>query len=166
MDVLMNSRKKITLLAAALLICAQPALAQRNDISITDGMGEEIQIKKGWFGGKSKNIQDRFGNKYQSSNGILGGSQSEATVLGNSFKRKKGWFGGSNVQGSTIFGDKVESKKGWFGGRKTTVDLSGSAAVVKSLFASSKPKPFIQDPLPLPSQFDAPVQRQTLEPVE
>ncbi|MBY0357339.1 MAG: hypothetical protein K2W82_04995 [Candidatus Obscuribacterales bacterium] len=162
----MNSRKKMTLLVTALLICAQPALAQRNDISISDGMGEEIQIKNGWFGGKSKNIQDRFGNKYQSSKGIFGGSQSEAAVLGNSIKRKKGWFGGSSVQGSTIFGDKVESKKGLFGGRKTKVDISGSAAVVKSLFASSKPKPYIQDPLPIPSQFDAPVERQTLEPLE
>lgn len=115
------------------------ALALPQNFEFRDGQGEEIKIENGWFGRKKKVIKDRMGNKYESKKGLLGGTSTEASVMGNSIKRKKGIFGRTELEGSTIFGDKITTKKGLFGGRTTSVDVSGSAAMIKGFFGSKAP---------------------------
>ena len=132
----------LILLSMALLsMPAASALPQ--NFEFKDGQGEEIKIKSGWFGTKQKVAQDRFGNKFESKNGLLGSKSSQASIMGNSIKKKKGWFGQTDIEGSTIFGDKVTTKKGLFGRRTTSVDVSGSAALLKGFFAS---KPLTKAP--------------------
>lgn len=113
---------------------AAPALARKNDLIIKDGQGEEIQIKHGFFGRGQTVVKDRLGNGYASKTGFFGTKEQQVGVLGNTFERKKGLFGGTSVNGSTIFGDKVQTKKGIFGRRTTTVDVSGTSNVLKSLW--------------------------------
>lgn len=151
----MNPLKSRNLFVALTLgsIFMSPCLARGNDISIKDGFGEEVQIKHGWFGTKKKVVKDALGDSYVQNQGLFGGSNKEVNVLGNSFKNKKGVFGGSQTEGSTILGDKVTTKKGIFGRRTTSVDLSGSASALKSLFAASK-----QNSLPVQKQY--PLQQQ------
>jgi len=122
----------LTVLVTALSIV--PALARGNDLTIKDGFGEEIQVQNGFFGHKTKVVKDRLGDGYAQKTGWFGSKEQDVNVLGNQLKRKKGVFGGEDISGSTIFGDNVTTKKGIFGRRKTTVDVSGSAAALQSLF--------------------------------
>ncbi len=115
-----------------------PALARGNDLIIKDGFGEEIQVKRGFFGRDTKIVKDRMGNGFATKKGLFGSKEQDVNVLGNSFSRKKGLLGGSQVQGSTIFGDRVTTKKGIFGRRTTTVDASGVSSVVKNLWDKNK----------------------------
>jgi hypothetical protein len=115
-------------------VAAAPALARGNNLVIQDGQGEQVTIKNGFFGRKTTVVKDRLGNGYASSTGLFGTKETQGSVLGNTFERKKGLFGGSTVAGSTIFGDKVTTKKGIFGRRTTTVDVSGTSNVLKSLW--------------------------------
>lgn len=130
-------RLSAPLLLAVLL--AGPVLARGNDFAVTDGMGEEIQIKNGLFGKKSKLVKDRLGNGFKQEKGIFGTTTTQASVLGNGFKKKNGILGGSDISGSTIFGDTIQTKKGIFGRRKTTVDLSGSSRLIQSFLGPKKP---------------------------
>lgn len=118
-----------------------PLQAAPHDIRITDGQGEELAIKNGWFGQKTKVVKDRFGNKFESKSGLFGRSQTNLALPGLEVKRRKGLFGGSRIEGSTMFGDKVATGRGWFGRRKTTVDVSGSANMIKSLISNRSQNP-------------------------
>lgn len=132
---------KFQLLAVPMLVSlifAAPSFARGNDFVITDGMGEEIQIRNGLFGKKTKVVKDRLGNGFKQETGIFGGKTTEASILGNEFKKKKGLLGGSDISASTIFGDNVKTKKGIFGRRTTTVDLSGSSKLIQSFFGPRK----------------------------
>lgn len=160
MNRLRISRLLIVLSIATLSIPAVYAAPQ--SFEITDGQGEVVKVERGWFGSKKKVVKDRMGNGYSSKKGLFGTTEQEGSVLGNSFKRKKGFFGRSDIQGSTIFGDKVTTKKGLFGQRKTTVDVSGSAAMIKTLLGSKQPKATLSEPttsfppITAPSDIGAP----------
>lgn len=157
---------KQTLFALPLLlslIFVSPALARGNDWTITDGMGEELQVKNGFFGKKKTIVKDRMGNGFKKETGLLGGTTTEASVLGNGFKKKKGIFGGSDISGSTIFGDTVQTKKGIFGRRKTTVDLSGTSKLVQSFFGPKQPARTLQPVMPSPD-FASSANSTTLDP--
>jgi hypothetical protein len=117
-----------------------PALARGNDLVIKDGLGEEVTMKHGFFGRGTTVVKDRLGNGYATSTGLFGTKEQQVKVLGNSFERKKGLFGGTTVQGGTIFGDKVSTKKGIFGRRTTTVDVSGTTGVLKTLWQQHGPQ--------------------------
>lgn len=127
------------MLATALSASLSPALARDSDWTIKTGQGEEIAIRNGLFGGKSKVVKDRLGNKYETKKGFFGSNKTDVQVLGNTYKKKKGIFGSSKSETSTIFGDKVSTKKGLFGRRSTTIDLSGSANILQG-FVNSKTK--------------------------
>jgi hypothetical protein len=116
-------------------LSVQNAQAKAQDLSITNGKGEEIVIKSG----RSKVIKDRFGNGYASKKGWFRKNEKDVSILGNQYKSKKGLLGGSKTEATTILGDKVVSKKGWFGlgRRKTTVDLSGTTQAVEQLLKSN-----------------------------
>jgi hypothetical protein len=113
---------------------AAPAMARKNDLIIKDGQGEEVQIKHGFFGRGTTVVKDRMGNGYATHTGFFGTKDQQIGVLGNTFERKKGLLGGSTINGSTIFGDKVQTRKGIFGRRTTTVDVSGTSNVLKTLW--------------------------------
>ncbi len=115
------------------------ALARGNDLTITTGHGEELQIKNGFFGRKNVEIKDRLGDKYVQKKGLFGSKETSVNLLGNQVQKKKGWFGGSDISGQDILGDKVTTKKGIFGRRTTTVDVSGAASVIQNLFSDKKP---------------------------
>ena len=132
------------------LVFVSPALARGNDWTITDGMGEEIKVRNGFFGKKSAVVKDRLGNGFKKEKGIFGGTTTEASILGNGFKKKKGILGGSDISGSTIFGDTVQTKKGIFGRRTTTVDLSGSSKLIQSFFGPKQPARQLQPVTPSP----------------
>lgn len=117
-----------------------PALARGNDLVIKDGFGEQITVKNGFFGTKTRVVKDRLGNGFGEKKGLFGSKEQDVNILGNSVKRKKGIFGGSQIQGSTIFGDKVETKKGLFGRKTTTVDVSGMSSIARDLWAKNKGK--------------------------
>jgi hypothetical protein len=129
---------------AALVVlacCSQPSTARGNDLIITDGQGEGVQIKHGWFGKKQVLVKDRLGNGYASKRGWFGTSESEANVMGNTFRKKKGLLGGSQIEGSTILGDRISTKKGIFGRSTTTIDASGVSRLIKGLLNDDKPVP-------------------------
>lgn len=137
-------RMKLNGAMLALLLAAStatPVLARGNDLIFTTGKGEEVQIRNGWFGRKTKVVKDRLGNKYESKTGLFGSKDTQVSVLGNSYKQKKGLFGGSDIQGSTIFGDRVTTKKGIFGRRTTTIDASGVTSLVQSLLKDKDGQP-------------------------
>jgi hypothetical protein len=135
----MQTKLTGALLALAVAaITVAPALARGNDFVIKDGFGEEIQIRNGFFGRKTKVVKDRLGNGYSSKTGLFGTREQDVNILGNTVKRKKGLFGGSDIQGSTIFGDKVTTKKGIFGRRTTTIDASGISSVARNLWTKNK----------------------------
>jgi hypothetical protein len=130
-------QRKINGALLALILTATmvaPALARKNDLIIKDGQGEELQMKHGFFGRGTTVVKDRLGDGYATHTGLFGTKQQQVGVLGNTFERKKGLLGGSSINGSTIFGDKVQTKKGIFGRRTTTVDVSGTSNVLKTLW--------------------------------
>ncbi len=115
-----------------------PAAGAADNWSITDGMGEELEVKHSLFGKKVKSAKDRYGNSFKSEDGLLSSGRTSLTLLGNRLEKKNGLLSGSKLEASTIFGDKVKSKKGLFGRRKTELDLSGSAALISSFFGKKK----------------------------
>jgi hypothetical protein len=123
-----------SVLLATLLPCL-PVLARGNDLTISDGGGEMLQVKNPLFGRKFRLVKDRFGDGFAGKKGILGGEEIDMSLLGNQVRNHKGLLGNSQMSGSTIFGDKFISKKGIFGRRVTAVDLSGSGNLIKSFFA-------------------------------
>jgi hypothetical protein len=131
----LNSAVLAAIIAATTMA---PAFARGNDLVIKDGFGEEVQIKNGFFGHKTKIVKDRLGNGFATKNGIFGSKEQDVNVLGNSFQRKKGIFGSSDVKGASIFGDKIETKKGFFGRRTTTIDASGISSVARTLWTKNK----------------------------
>lgn len=128
----------ISIALAMTFICQSAGFARGNDFQFKDGMGEEVQVKHGWFGKDKKVVKDRFGNKYESSEGLLGGKQKEVSLLNSAVqvKHKKGMFGSSTTQASTVLGDTVTTKKGLFGRRTTTVDVSGTSRVLGALIGT------------------------------
>lgn len=134
----------MALLMQALFVGLPSSFAGTGDLSVTNGMGEEMSMKKSLFGKKELMLKDRYSNRYSKKENLAGGKETELNFLGNELKSKKGLLG-SKMEGSTIFGDKVTSKKGFFGRRKTTLDLSGSANLLKSALKRS---PQSQNSLP------------------
>ncbi len=126
------------------------AFARGSDWTITTGPGkEEVTVKNGWFGKKTRVAKDRFGNKIEKKTGILGNGSSEVSVLGNSYRKEKGILGGSEVEAKTLLGDSIKTEKGIFGRRKTTIDASGITGVVGAFISSkmnTKPNPPLLDP--------------------
>jgi hypothetical protein len=121
------------------LSCSLSGLARGNDLTVTTGHGEEIQIKNGFFGRRNVEIKDRLGDKYVQKKGFFGSKETSVNLFGNQIQKKKGWFGGSDISGQDILGDKVTTKKGIFGRRTTTVDVSGAASLIQNLFSDKKP---------------------------
>lgn len=159
----LDNLTKFSLLAFVTISFLSPVSvsARGNDFTITDGQGEEIQVKNPLFGKKVKVIKDRMGNGYAQEKGLLGSKDTELKLLGNKMQHHKGLLGNSELSGSTIFGDKIVSKKGIFGRRKTTVDVSGTAGLIKSFFggsssASTMPLPILPDQSVTPSAIPAP----------
>lgn len=116
--------------------------ARGNDFAISDGQGEMLQVKNPLFGKKVRVVKDRLGDGFAQRQGILGGSDSEYSVLGNKVQKHKGILGNSEMSGSTIFGDRIVSRKGIFGRRKTAVDISGSSNLIKSLIGHPGGRPY------------------------
>jgi hypothetical protein len=127
--------------ALVVLACAQASQARGNDYVITDGQGEGVQIKHGFFGKKSVVVKDRMGDGFATKKGWFGTKETEANVLGNSFHKKKGLLGGSTIEGHTILGDTVSTKKGIFGRSTTTIDASGVSNLIRGLLKDDMPKP-------------------------
>jgi len=160
-----QSLKTLTLLGFALIITGQPGLARSQDLVITDGKGEQISIKNGWFGRKQVKVEDRLGNKFENKKGWFGSKDQEVNLLGNQIKRKKGWFGGSSIEGNSILGDKISTKKTLLGRRQTTVDVSGVSSAIEQLFGKSPTTNYFPDavkPAPLPSNTD-PLEQDVLQ---
>ncbi|MBI4532793.1 MAG: hypothetical protein HY711_02510 [Candidatus Melainabacteria bacterium] len=111
-----------------------------HDVSIKDGFGEEISVKKDNLGQKKTVVKDRLGDNFEQKTSSFGTKETQVNVLGNTLQRKEGWFGSSDLEATSIFGDKIISKKDKLGRRKVTVDLSGISAVLNSLFADKAPE--------------------------
>lgn len=121
------------------------AFADTGNMTVKTGNGTEMILKKGYFGGEEKSIKDKHGNKIgKKRSGLFGTTQeTEFTVFGNGIKKKKGLLGGTKYEGKTMLGDSIQSKRGLFGfgRRNTTVDLSGTTALVKQFIGSKKLAP-------------------------
>src|SRR5579883_3525567 len=87
--------------ACLISICnCNHSYARGNDFSISDGQGEMLQIKNPLFGKKTRIIRDRLGDGFGQQKGILGGTDSEFSVLGNKMQRHKGIFGNTQTSAS------------------------------------------------------------------
>lgn len=127
-------------LALVLAVSLMPA-AQAQNWSIKTGSGDEITIKNGIFGNKSKVVKDRLGNKYESSRGLFGGTGTEVSLLGNTYSTKKGLFGTREIEAQSILGDSIKTKKGWLLGRRTTtVDARGVTGLIGAAIKGSTGK--------------------------
>jgi hypothetical protein len=124
--------------ALVVLACAQSSQARGNDFIITDGQGEGVQVKHGFFGKKTVVVKDRLGNGYATKKGWFGTKETEANIMGNTFHKKKGLLGGSQIEGSSILGDRITTKKGIFGRSTTTIDASGVTRLIKGLLDENK----------------------------
>jgi hypothetical protein len=134
-------QRKLNAVALLLMLSSslsQTALARGNDVVITDGQGEQVTMKHGFFGRGTTVVKDRFGDGFGQKKGLLGTNQTEFNVLGNGFTSKKGIFGGSDIKGGTIFGDRIETKKGIFGRRTTYVNAGGTAGLIRNLWNGNK----------------------------
>ncbi len=128
-------------LALSLFVCfanSSAGLARGNDWTVTDGSGEQVKIKHGFWGRTDSEVKDRLGDKFVQKKGLFGSKETEVNVLGNQFARKRGWLGGSDIKGQDILGDSVTTKKGFFGRRTTTVNLSGASNALQALFSPKK----------------------------
>lgn len=120
-------------LSFLLTLClATGADAKRQNLTIKTGLGQELQVKDGWFGSKKRVVKDGLGDAYVTEKGWFGTGSKKVAVLGNSLETKKGLFSGETT-GRTVFGDSLKSHTGILGGKTTTVDLSGSANLIKGL---------------------------------
>jgi hypothetical protein len=119
-------------LAAVALCTGSLAIAKPVDINITDGKGEQVSIKKGWFGSEKKSAKDRLGNEYTAKKGWFGRSEKTVGLLGNNYSKKKGIIS-KKTEFNSILGDKVTIKDGPLG-KKANIDVSGTAAMVGALF--------------------------------
>lgn len=134
------------------LVLASPAqaldLSGWGNTSLTTGSGDEITIKNGLFGSKTRVVKDRLGDKYVSKRGLFGNTEKEIGVFGNSYKKKKGIFGGRETEVTTIFGDSLKTKKNLFGYRSTQIDAGGVTSLVSSAIQGlrAKPMPPLHDP--------------------
>ena len=133
-----------------------PGALASDNWEFTTGKGETVKVGKGIFGNKSVKVEDRFGNKYENSNGWFGRKKKEVKILGNGYEESKNIFGQKSYKGKSILGDTVETKRSWFGlgPRTTKVNLSGvsdaAGRLMKSNSAQADPAP-----MPLPSDVDA-----------
>jgi hypothetical protein len=134
----MSLYKNIALAAFVVITSAVPSYARGNDLTVTDGMGEGMQVKNGFFGRKDVLVKDRLGDGYRKKKGFFGSKEEDANILGNQFQAKKGWFGSSTVKGHDILGDSITTRKGFFGRRTTSVDVSGAASAIQGLLGGKK----------------------------
>ncbi|MDZ4832376.1 MAG: hypothetical protein SGJ27_01110 [Candidatus Melainabacteria bacterium] len=129
------------------LAMAPSAQAQMFDgwgnTSLKTGSGDEITIKNGLFGSKTRVVKDRLGDKYVSKRGLFGNTDKEIAVFGNSYKKKKGIFGGRETEVSTLFGDSIKSKKNLFGYRSTQIDASGMSSLIGAAIQGLSSKPMV-----------------------
>ena len=137
---LARSFKLVMTIELLSMVCLSlPTFARGNDLSITDGAGEQVQIKHSLFGRNKTVMKDRFGDGFAQQNGLFGSKASEASVLGNRVMHKKGLLGNTETDASTIFGANMVTKKGIFGRRTTAVDLSGTNQLIHSFLGHSGP---------------------------
>lgn len=125
-------------LAIALLAGWQPGWAMPSNMTITDGQGEGVQVKHGFFGHKSTKVQDRLGDGFIQKNGWFGTKETGASILGNEFKSKKGLFGVKDVEGHDMLGDSITTKKGLLGFRTTRVNLNGASKFLDDMLGNKK----------------------------
>ncbi len=109
--------------------------------SLKTGSGDEITIKNGLFGNKTRVVKDRLGDKYVSKRGLLGNTDNEIGVFGNSYSKKRGIFGTKETEVKTLFGDSLKTKKNIFGYRTTQVDASGLNSLVSAAIQGMRAKP-------------------------
>lgn len=147
----------LALALGAVGACAlTPGALASDNWEFTTGKGETVKVGKGIFGNKSVKVEDRFGNKFENSNGWFGRKKKEVKILGNGYEESKNIFGQKSYKGKTILGDTVETKRSWFGlgPRTTKVDLSGvTDAAGRLMRANTAPPDTV--PMPLPSDVDA-----------
>jgi hypothetical protein len=119
------------------LLIASPAAFGWGTVDIKTGKGEEVQVKKGFFGNEKFVMQDRMGDHVVKSRGILGNKHDEVSVMGNGASYNRNIFGVKSVAGGDMLGDKFESHRMLFGlgPRITKVDVSGATGVAEHLFS-------------------------------
>jgi len=137
----MKAVSSISLMLLISLSLAPAANADTSNWNIKTGFGDEITIKNGIFGNKKRVVKDRLGDKYETSRGLFGGTNTEVNLLGNSYSKKKGVFGTRETEVKSILGDSIKTKKGWFGRRTTTVDASGVTSLIGSAIGRATKKP-------------------------
>lgn len=111
--------------------------------SLKTGSGDEITIKNGLFGNKTRVVKDRLGDKYVSKRGLLGNTDNEIGILGNSYSKKKGIFGTKETEVTTLFGDSLKTKKNIFGYRSTQINAGGISSLVSSAIQGMRTKPMV-----------------------
>ncbi len=121
--------------------------------SLKTGSGDEITIKNGLFGSKTRVVKDRLGDKYVSKKGLLGNTNKEVAIFGNSYSKKRGIFGTRETEVKSLFGDSFKTKKNLFGYRSTQIDASGVSSLVSSAIQGLTTKPIA--PLHEPNTFGA-----------
>jgi|GEM_PF-3220701 len=120
----------------ALVASSQPAQAW-GSFDVKLGKGEQVQVKRGFFGNKNVALKDRLGDQFEDSQGILGNKHQKVQLLGNGVEVNQGVLGNKSISAGTILGDKFETRRSFFGlGPRTThVDLSGASSLAAQLFA-------------------------------
>ena len=124
-------------LGAVTLTANCPQAYSWGTVDIKTGKGEEVQVKKGFFGNEKFAMQDRMGDHVVKSRGIFGNKHDEVSVMGNGASYNRNIFGVKSVAGGDMLGDKFESHRMLFGlgPRITKVDVSGATGVAEHLFS-------------------------------
>lgn len=145
----MNNLKLSATIACLIAISGNLAQAKPIDINITDGKGEQVSIKKGWFGSEKRSAKDRLGNEYSDKKGWFGRREKSVGLLGNKYSKKKGIIG-KQTEFKSMLGDKVTIKDGPLG-KKANIDVSGTAALVGSLINAAKSDKAKLPSMPVPN---------------
>jgi len=132
------------------------ALAKWGTVSVTDGSGEQIEVKHGLFSKKTI-IKDRYGDGVQHSRTIFGLSKdTQVGVAGNEVSVHKGLFGFGKTEGHDLLGDSVSSSKNPLFS-KTNIDLSGANNLMSKIFSKTSSTSQFNPSIPVqPSSFGSP----------
>jgi hypothetical protein len=125
-------------------------------VSITDGSGEQVQVKHGLFSKKTI-VKDRYGDGFQHSRSIFGLTKdTQVGAIGNEVHVHKGLFGFGKTEGHDILGDSVSSSKNPLFS-KTNIDLSGANNLVSKIFSKTSSTPQLNPSIPAqPGSFASP----------
>jgi hypothetical protein len=103
-------------------------------VTVTDGDGDQMEIKRGILGDKKTLVEDRYGDKFEKKQSLFGLTKTtQVEALGNGAKHHHGLFGTHHTEVHTMLGDSVSDNRNIFGWHSVHVDAHGLSSFLDEL---------------------------------